>query len=303
MLNRVLDKLRLTPHRKTRPVNDAACLNFIIMGGQRCGTSSMVNHLSTHPDIGFIWDDDLKHEGEAVGWPFASPVLAHYQKGYDTGVYRSMASRHQGTKKIIATRQPYFMPYPHVAFGLKEQLPNVKLLFSLRNQPDAIYSIYRLSKSQGRMRNVDSFEQLIKWDPEGDAKKHGRNYALPESRNQWYREYWEKMVNDPDETPFILDRSFYYEQLVRYFYLFPPEQLMVISFEEFTRDPNAVFKRICAWLEIDEKHKFKKPKKVYGAAPEFPEMNPDVREAIKSFYRESNKRLFELLDWPADMWG
>lgn len=277
--------------------NATEVLNFIIVGGQRCGTTSLVHYLGEHPEIGFIWDDSLYHKGEYVGWPFASPILAHYQKGFDQEVYRSMAQKWSGQKKIIGTRQAYFMVFPHVPFGLSEQLPNTKLLFILRNQPDAIYSTWKLARSKGNMKHAERFEDAINYKPEDFEK-----FALPKARGRWFREFWVKHMSEEEQTPYILDRYFYYEQLSRYSRLFPKEQIMVMSFDEFKADTPRSVKKILGFLEVDDSIEITRTKEILGKSPKGDDMDPEIRESLRAFYADSNQRLFEFLGWPKDIW-
>lgn len=277
-------------------------LHFIIVGGQRCGTSSLVNHLSEHPEIDFLTEKHLHRDGEFIGWPFASPVISHFTKGYDPEVYRAFCRNLGNGKSVIGTRQPYFMVFPHVPFGLKEHLPDVRLLFILRNQADAIYSTYRLARSNGKMAHAPTFADAIQYNPDDGSTPQTDNFGSPYSRSRWYREYWLKTIREPDRTPFLLDRYFYYEQLVRYIRLFDEDQILVLNFDDFTADVSGTLRRILAFLGLDPGFRFKTATRVFGAAPSGEELTPELRTAIDDLYRESNARLFRLLDWPADTW-
>src|SRR5207245_4635600 len=52
------------------------------------------------------------------------------------------------------------------------------------------------------------------------------------------------------------DRVRYVEQLRRYHAVFPREQVLVLIYEDFRRDNEAIVRRVLQFLEVDDSHPF-----------------------------------------------
>ena len=96
---------------------------------------------------------------------------------------------------------------------IKRHFPDVKLLVSLRNPIDRAYSSH-LRRIFHKVETC-TFEQAV-------AKRTGP-----------------------------IKNGFYAQQLSRYFDLFPPEQILVVFFDQTTADPANWFKRVFAFLGVD----------------------------------------------------
>lgn len=272
-------------------------VDLMICGAMRSGTSSLFNNLKKHPEIASISESQLTVKGCYVGWPFASPVFAHYQLGFERGFYEALASGvRRPHSRIVITKQPYFMVFPHIAFGLREQLPNVKLIFILREQPQMIASAFYTLYRKGRYEDM----ALVEFLPErvlNGMTSESTGYELPSRRTEWHFEYWNLLGSETPEGAFVLERGFYYEQLKRFFLLFPPSQIMAIKHSEYVADPARILKQICEFAGVDTGFEFPAADTIYSKGPEREEMDSDLHGRIKRFYAESNERLFRLLDW------
>ncbi len=59
-----------------------------------------------------------------------------------------------------------------------------------------------------------------------------------------------------EESPALLDWGFYWRSLEAYRALFPDEQILVVFFEDFVRDPRQELRRICAHIGADPSFDF-----------------------------------------------
>src|SRR5690242_8679107 len=99
--------------------------HFLIIGAQRCGTTSLFEYLANHPEIvppsvkKIHFFDSEYEKGEA--WYRARfPVL---ENGFITG-----------------EATPYYLFHPRVPKRVRNWNPNVKLIVLLRNPVDRAYS-------------------------------------------------------------------------------------------------------------------------------------------------------------------
>lgn len=266
-------------------------LNLLICGAQRSGTTSLVHYLEEHPEIGFLNDADLRLGNTYVGYPFASPVIAHAIIGEDPKTYQAIAGRLVREKKtVIAAKQPYFMVFPHVPFNVREHLPDVKLIFSLRNPIDAAYSAYRNGLGKGRRQG--SFEDNLRMD-EAEAKEISHH----DSRSRWHGYF-----KDPENIPLLVDRGFYYQQIIRFYRCFKQEQILVLRFDQFVNNTAETMQRIMKFLGLDPGFEFKRINTVMNASSNTVPMSPKTRARLQEIYAESNRKLLAFLGWPASLW-
>ncbi len=102
------------------------------------------------------------------------------------------------------------------ALRIQEMYPDAKLIAILRNPGDRALSQYRNAIKAGEIKEDISFEL--------------------------YRAQEKSVIN----------QGKYFEQLVRYIELFPPEQLLVLVYEDIKKDPKAFMQNIYRFLEIDD---------------------------------------------------
>lgn len=103
---------------------------FIIIGGMKCGTSSLYNYLSVHPEIQM---SDPKELSFFI-------LEKNYAKGLDW--YRSFfkgEARAHGEASTDYTKYPTYAGVPERMYSL---LPDVKLIYLVRNPIERIASQY-----------------------------------------------------------------------------------------------------------------------------------------------------------------
>src|SRR5438552_2173012 len=94
---------------------------FIIIGAQRCGTTSLYNYLIKHADV----------------MPAATKEIHFFDLNYRKGIdwyYSQFPDHYHG--RITGEASPYYLFHPHVAGRIKAALPGVKLIVLLRNPTD-----------------------------------------------------------------------------------------------------------------------------------------------------------------------
>jgi len=272
-------------------VPKASRLNLLLCGAQRGGTTALKYYLQEHPEIGFLDDDDLTLDGELVGFPFDKPLLIHSMRGREDGIYERLSRRLAGKVAYIATKQPYFMVYPHVPLNLAEQLPDARMIFTLRNPVECIYSTYWNGRRKGR-RQDQSFGEFVDL-----AREQAADQGSIDRRSSW-----KKIFRDPDNPALILDRYVYYDQIRRFRALFPPEQIKVLCFDHFFADPKRHLREVLEFLGLDPGFEFRRAGEVKNRAPREQDMDERLRAQLRELYAEPNRRLFEMLGWDDVRW-
>ena len=118
---------------------------FMIPGAAKGGTSYLAYVLGRHPDVCMTYP---KEPGFFSTSPEKSaPVV--YHKGL--GFYRKYFLEYRGQKHIGDASTIYFVD-PASPRLIHQHIPNVKLVFSLRNPIDRVYSHYWEDIKNGRKR-------------------------------------------------------------------------------------------------------------------------------------------------------
>ena len=119
--------------------------HFLIIGAQKCGTTSLYNYLIQHPQVcaasqkNFIFDIYFQ---KGLNWYYNQFPLIKLNKLIITG-----------------EASPYYLFHPHAPKRIAKTLPNVKLIVLLRNPVDRAYSHYY---HQVKMKTESlSFRQAI----------------------------------------------------------------------------------------------------------------------------------------------
>jgi len=157
---------RLTARHRAEP-------SFIIVGAQRCGTTSMYKTLCQHPGVlpavlhkGVHYFDTNFQRGR--GW-----YLAHFPTTADL-------NRHEygGQPAITGESSPYYMFHPHGAARIAATLPSVRVLVMVRDPIERAYSAHTHESARG-FEDLP-FDEAIEQEEERTGAEYERMVADPE---------------------------------------------------------------------------------------------------------------------------
>ncbi len=173
--------------------------NFIIGGAQKSGTTSLHSALNMHPNIFFPERPQELHFFD---------LDENFRKGVSW--YKNHFTRAR-PDQIKAQTSPLYLYDSRSAHRIADLIPNVKLVFILRNPVDRAYSHYWHAVRMGQ--ETLPFEEAL-------AQEKDRLETSYESwRNHSY-----------------IDRGFYYAQLQRFRKYFDKSQIHVITTEQLKAD-------------------------------------------------------------------
>lgn len=254
--NRILSRLKYfaTPIRR-KP-------DYLILGAQKSGTSTLFKLLSDHPEIHNPYTKELHY----FDW--------HYNHSFFW--YRSHFPINWG--KITGEATPIYLFHPEVPSRIKAVLPQCKFIVILRNPVDRAYSHYQMVVRKGFEKL--SFEDAIKAEPE---RMH---QALEDMRNT-------DAYYSPELQMFsYLSRGKYHEQLERWFALYPKNSFHVLSFENYINNTQEGFDRICDFLGIPLSTIHTVPR---INADSYDDINSALRTQLNNYFAPHNESLFALL--------
>lgn len=194
-------------------------VNFLCVGAQKAGTSSLHDILKQHSDVCLALNKETHFFDENE----------NFKKGIDW-YYNSFFNHYSG-EAICGECTPEYMYFEDVpeklyhAFGA-----DIKIVFLLRNPVNRGFSHFIMSKK--RLYETYSFEEAIK---------------LEEDRIK--KDYFHKSHFS------YLSRGFYSEQINRFLKYFPKENMLFIRFEEdFVKNREKTINQLCSFLGISAEH-------------------------------------------------
>ena len=252
--------------------------DFLVIGAKRCGTTSLYQHLSEHPCISRSPHDNIGFFNEnyhlGINW---------YKSLFPTVFYKKkMESKNKQCLFFDVTST--YMEEELTAKNIYEVNPNQKIIVILRNPVDRAYSHYHVNvkeKSEKRSFEDAVFEEMNRIKSERIIQNKNKNLRVFTPNNIHY-----------------LKKGFYALQLKSWFKIFPREQILVLSTEEFQEDQNLIYKKIFDFLNIPNM-KIKSIEKMEKG--NYIPMKHDTRNLLLDYFRQCNHELFELInsefDW------
>ncbi len=235
--------------------------DFIVVGAQRCGTTSLFRALSQHPQI--------------VRPTFNKGINyfdVHYDKGSEwySGHFPTRFSAHRKAAAcpgdpVVFEASGYYMFHPSAPGRIAADLPQVKLVAMLRDPVERAYSAWKHESARGF--ETEDFSTALALEDERLDGEVERMIADPlyqsfAHRHQAYRR-----------------RGQYADQLRDFLNHFDRSQLHVLYSESFFAEPSVEFARLCTFLDVD--------------APPMMEYDQHNSRPSRSMPMEARKRLLD----------
>lgn len=254
--------------------------DFLIIGAQKGGTTSLYLYLNEHPHIGGAVIKEVnffdKNHHLGLSW-YRTQFPIPWQKWYTRNV--------QKQNYVIGEASPSYLLSPHTPGRVAEVLPDVKLIVLLRNPVERAYSQYRHNVARG-------FEELA-------------FAAAIDAEEVRTREEKEKVLRNKEYTSTAyyrysyLERGIYVDQLKHWLDFFPREQLLILKSEDLYADPKTIFQQTLAFLDVPVliPESLQKEFKAYNTSEGTlsSKIEPAIRERLVAFFEPHNARLYEFL--------
>ena len=251
--------------------------SFLIVGAQRCGTTSMYKTLSQHPMV----LPAVLHKGAHYFDTGYGHGPAWYRGHFPLQVNAWRAAPARGRRPITGESSPYYMFHPLAGQRIAADLPGVKLVMLLRDPVERAYSAHTHETARGF--ETEPFERALELEPVRLAGEEARLVADPayQSHSHQHHAY--------------VTRGRYADQLRRLEALFGRDRLHVVDSQRFFTDPEPVFADVVDFLGVGagggiayEKH---------NARPRAP-MPDSVRARLEDQLADSDSELETWLGAP-----
>ena len=237
--------------------------NFIIIGAQKSGTTSLANYIDQHPQVipaikkeTHFWYRDFS---KGINWYLAHfppiPKLQNFITGEAT---------------------PNYLEYYHSAKRIYNVFPNVKLLVIFRNPVDrAVSQYYHWVRIK---REERSFEKTI----DSELEMLLKNPDKP----QGDQNYWQQQFGN------YIGRGVYVEFIKKWMEIFPREQFIILKAEDLYEKPGTTMKQVFNFLGLAE-HQLQNYRKLNAGY--YQPIKQSVRQRLTTYFKPHNQRLEEYL--------
>jgi hypothetical protein len=249
--------------------------DFVIIGSQRCGTTSLFNYLTQHPGFRPSLPKEVNYFSL-----YHAKGLAWYRSHFPLESRRRRAQVTAAQGFVTGEATPYYIFHPHAARRLRELMPNAKLVLLLRNPVDRAYSHYHYEVKTGA--ETLPFDEALAMEETRTAGEEERMLA-DESYQSFSHQHFT-----------FLARGRYAEQIARWHSHFDAEQMLVLDSGDLYNDPPRTLERVTAFVGL--------PGWTYDGFKRYndtrySEMDPMLRRELIDYYRPYNRQLYDLVGY------
>jgi len=265
--------LWVSKHYRELTAHDRVLPNFLIIGVQKGGTSSLFQYLLEHPNIIPGYKKEVKF------------FDGNYHKGLDWYRYNfPLITQMSDPISQTGEASPSYVFHPLVPKRVKEALPNVKLVLLLRDPIARAYSHYQGNLRKGHEKL--SFEEAI--DQE-QSRLGGEQEAIVV--DQHYPMYKYLVYS-------YLARGVYIEQVRNWLKSFTREQLLIQRSDDLFSSPQEVYTRVLTFLGLPE---WKLDNFEIVNFGRYETMEPQTKNQLREYFNPFNQELYDFLgtnfDW------
>lgn len=247
--------------------------DFIIIGAQRCGTTSLYHYLTEHPHI----VPAVRKEVHFFDNYFEEGII-WYRAHFPSLLYKWYVKRLYQYDILTGEASPYYIIHPWAPWRISKILPHVKLIVLLRNPVDRAYSHYqhtiRLKKQ------TLSFEEAITRESEILAGEREQMLQNEQYYSSKYRIFS------------YLSRGIYVKYLKVWYRFFPSEQILILRSEDFYASPATSLKKVFTFLNLPDREL--QEYKPYNHIT-YPEMASKTRKQLIEYFQPYNQQLYGFL--------
>lgn len=240
--------------------------DFIIIGGAKCGTTSLYCYLGEHPQILLPHKKEIKFFDEKFDLGLAW-YLAHFPTITDNNNW------------LTGEASPSYLEYPQVAVSMSHLLPKVKVIVLLRNPVTRSVSWY--------------YHQL----PIRKKKKPlGEELAWEMEKLEGLTEL--EMMQLGRKYPNNILGSLYYYKIKNWMRIFPREQILILQSEKLYSQPEKTMEKVYEFLGIAYYQGKEYPQ---HNSRNYSPISDELRNRLTEYFRPHNQKLAEYLgmkfDW------
>lgn len=266
-------------HRlRERTARQRVLPDFVIIGCQRGGTSSLYRYLGQHPRI----SPSLRKETEYFSAKY--PEGEAWYRAHFPLRLRLKAASLLGRRLLTFEATPDYLLDPRAAERCAALLPDARIVVLLREPGERALSHYHHNVRLDL--ESETFPRALELEDSRIGGDIGAMTVDPNAPAAAFRKYSYQARGD------------YADQLKRWFSAYPRDRFLILESEEFFADPDRVLQRILAFVGAPawsppEFRNYSYLEKGVSGHEEVPE---EMREVLDRRFEEPNRALRGLID-------
>jgi hypothetical protein len=266
-------KARVRPAYRQATKGSRALPDFVIIGAQKAGTTSLIRYLREHPDV-------VLEPGVGEVHFFDN----HWDKGelfYRSHFPREATLRRHrdrtGRVTVTGEKTPYYLFHPLVPERSAKTIPDAKLIALLREPIARAASHHKMNYNAGD--ETLSLAEAIEVEPDriDGALQQIVAGTAPAG-------------GGPANLYSYVARGRYAEQLDRWMQYYPRERLLVLRSEDLLTDPEPTYAKVLDFLSLaPHRPEFTR----YNAARKPYAVDSVVHDTLEALFAEPNRGLAE----------
>lgn len=186
--------------------------NFVVIGGQKCGSTYIHDVLEEHPDI-YLTSGETPYFQDP---DYMKTSITDFEKLFDNAQNYSS----------VGIKRPDYLAKDECAARIKKHIPNAKLIVILRNPVS---------------RAIAAYYHYIKT---GFAPLRPFNEGMIEILNGNFKQLFPR-------TTEIVEYGFYYKHLQKYLTHFNKQQIHIILLDDLKKDNLKIIRQLYEYLGVD----------------------------------------------------
>ena len=200
-------------------------IDFIIVGAQKCATTTLYKYLNEHSQISMPEDKEAPF--------FNAPAT---KQDYDAFLEQTFEQALPGQK--LGKASPQYMAHSDTPKRIKRLVPAVKIIAILKNPLERSFSHYKMALRRGTESR--DYQSTVNEGLSDLSLANGRAGHAP-SHSQGYE----------SEADFYLSWSEYGRILTQYYDHFAAEKIMVVYAEDLNKSPQQTLAAVLDFLAVD----------------------------------------------------
>ncbi|MGU3540829.1 sulfotransferase domain-containing protein [Methylobacterium sp. A54F] len=237
-------------------------VRFLIAGVQKGGTTALFAYLNGHPGLDMAACKEVHFFDREEGVDWAQPDYAAYHAAFGPA-----------SDRVRGEATPIYIYWPQSLARIRAYNPAMRLVFLFRDPAERAYSHWRMERGRG-------YDAM----PFGEAIRAGRARVDDPAAPGHHRVFS------------YVERGFYAAQLDRVHALFPREQVLALTSDALSKDPDGTLARVCRHIGVAPPPPGQAPVRAnvgsdWGSVPD---LAADDRAYLDDLYREDAARFTAL---------
>jgi len=256
--------------------------SFFLIGGMKCGTTSLFNNLALHPNVAAPVSKEIRYfdffyhrQKEWYNAHFPMKIMLKLKHGEDFEAFQT------------GEASPSYLFNPHTPARVKDYNSDARIIVMLRNPVDRALSHYNHT---ARYTNEPlSFEEAVNTEESRIGHEMKRHLEDP------------KFLGDNRILYSYLARGHYLEQLTPWFDTFSKENILVIKSEDYFEDTHKIYSDVLEFLGLPHwtRNSFAKLN-----TARYSPLSEELKDQLYAYFEPYNQQLYKYLghsfNWEKD---